>query len=87
MQWARQEAVTGGEWATGLSVMHRTELLAAKIAAAYLVGATDALKEETTRILEDRPRRLQPAPFVKGVVQEGESGESDATGFSGTSEP
>ncbi len=86
-EWAHNEATNSGEWATELSVMHRIDMLAAKLAAAYLVGATDALQAETARIIEARPRPLQPAPFVKGIVQASEESEPDATGFSGVSKP
>lgn len=87
LAWAREEAETfltvHGLTVAGVVV----DLLAAKIAASYLVGANAALLDETARITQARSRPARAPASAGGASEAGTQSESDATGFSGTEEP
>lgn len=87
LAWAREEAETF-LLAHGLTVAGAVvDLLAAKIAASYLVGANAALLDETARITQARSRPARSPTLLSGDGEASPQSESDATGFSGTEEP
>jgi len=63
------------------------KLLAAKLSAAYLMGANAALLDEAAYLAQAGPRPVRATAPAQRISEAGEQGESDATGFSGAPEP
>ncbi|SRR5216684_1946187 len=89
MAWARKEAELFLAQDLGLVGVPqiKVELLAAKLSAVYLMGANAALLDEVAYLAKAGPRPVRATAPAQRVSEAGEQGESDATGFSGTSEP